>query len=85
MPSSIISAGNLANLGVQTTGGDDGALVIRSGAAGAVVDAISISAAGALGLLAPLPVAQGGTVNTSGNVVSSQVADAIKAAMPETT
>ena len=47
MATSIISAGDAANLGVQTTGGDDGVLVLRSGAAGAKVDALSIAASGA--------------------------------------
>ena len=46
MATSIISAGDAANLGVQTTGGDDGVLVLRSGAAGAKVDALSIAAVG---------------------------------------
>ena len=46
MATSIISAGDAANLGVQTTGGDDGVLVLRSGAAGAKVDALSIAASG---------------------------------------
>ena len=47
MATSIISAGDAANLGVQTTGGDDGVLVLRSGTAGAKVDALSIAASGA--------------------------------------
>ena len=46
MATSIISAGDAANLGVQTTGGNDGVLVLRSGAAGAKVDALSIAASG---------------------------------------
>ena len=46
MATSIISAGDASNLGLQTTGGDDGALVLRSGAAGAKVDALSIAAVG---------------------------------------
>ena len=46
MATSIISAGDAANLGIQTTGGDDGVLVLRSGAAGAKVDALSIAASG---------------------------------------
>jgi len=46
MATSIISAGDASNLGLQTTGGDDGALVLRSGAAGAKVDALSIAASG---------------------------------------
>mgnify|MGYP003625560652 FL=1 len=46
MVTSVISAGDAANLGVQTTGGNDGVLVLRSGAAGAKVDALSIAASG---------------------------------------
>ena len=46
MVTSVISAGDAANLGVQTTGGNDGVLVLRSGAAGAKVDAVSIAASG---------------------------------------
>ena len=46
MSSSIISAGDASNLGIQTTGGDDGVLVLRAGAAGAKVDALNIAASG---------------------------------------
>ena len=67
MVTSVISAGDAANLGVQTTGGNDGVLVLRSGAAGAKVDALSIAASGAATLASTLAVAGAVTGVTSIN------------------
>jgi hypothetical protein len=41
-----------------------------------------IDGSGSATFATPLPLSEGGTGNTSGNVVSSQVSGAIKAAMP---
>jgi hypothetical protein len=62
MATSIISAGDAANLGVQTTGGDDGVLVLRSGVADAKVDALTISSAGLLTIVDDLVIKTGGTI-----------------------
>jgi hypothetical protein len=46
MPTSIISAGNAGNLGIQAFGGDDGNLTLRAGQAGAQADVIMINTSG---------------------------------------
>ena len=83
MATSIISAGDAANLGVQTTGGDDGVLVLRSGAAGAKVDALSIAAVGtgafvgevtATGFTGTLDGVLGGGTPAAANVTTLAVA-----------
>ena len=72
MSSSIISAGDLSNLGIQTTGGNDGVLVLRSGAAGAKVDAVSIAASGTatfVGEVAGVSAINSGQIGGSRNLI----------------
>lgn len=52
MTTSLITAGD-ASTGLATTGGNDGALTIQTGAAGSKVNAIAISSAGAATFLQP--------------------------------
>jgi len=72
MVTSVISAGDAANLGVQTTGGNDGVLVLRSGAAGAKVDAVSIAASGTatfVGEVAGVSAINSGQIGGRRNIV----------------
>ena len=72
MVTSVISAGDAANLGVQTTGGNDGVLVLRSGAAGAKVDALSIAAVGTatfVGEVAGVTAINSGQIGGRRNIV----------------
>jgi hypothetical protein len=61
MPSSIITAGDASN-GLVVASGNDGAVVIQSGPAGAKVNALSIAASGVVSLTGQIVSAS--TTNT---------------------
>ena len=59
MTTSIIRAGGTGVPGVQTTGGDDGALALKVGPLAATVEALSITSAGNVGIGTAAPATYG--------------------------
>ena len=67
MTTSVIRAGGTGVAGVQTTGGDDGALALKVGPLSTTVEALSITSAGAATLASTLAVTGGVTGVTAIN------------------
>jgi len=67
MVTSVIRAGGTGVAGVQTTGGDDGALALKVGPLDTTVEALSITSAGAVTLASTLAVTGGVTGVTAIN------------------
>jgi len=68
MPSSSIAAGASGIPGIQTSGGDDGVLILKVGPLGSQVDAITISATGVIsGIL------RGGAVSVNPQTLTGNV------------
>ena len=74
MTTSIIRAGGTGVPGVQTTGGDDGALALKVGPLAATVEALSITTAGSVGIGTASPVANLGLVGGTSNATNLSTA-----------
>ena len=77
MTTSIIRAGGTGVPGVQTTGGDDGALALKVGPLAATVEALSITTAGSVGIGTAAPGTEGTNVRLAIVGTASQQASSL--------